>query len=63
MLRDKVKRYFEISESPKLTFCRRVGISPSHFYQWLKGEREISDEKADRIQEYLDKYSTMCNKF
>ena len=58
MLKEKVRKYIEMSGISKTLFCRRIGISTNHLYGWLKGNREISDELADRIQNYLDKQAT-----
>lgn len=58
MLKQKVKDYLEVSGISKCLFCRRIGISTNHLYGWLKGKHDISDDLANRIQEYLDKQST-----
>lgn len=57
MLREKVKVYLEESGIPKTTFCRRLGISTNHLYQWLNRGRNISDELRFKIMDYLKKYS------
>ena len=58
MLKQKVVKYLEISGVPQSTFSKKVGCSTHHFYEWLRGNREISDDLADRIQDYLDKQAT-----
>ena len=57
MLRERVTAYLDESGIPKTVFCRRLGISTNHLYQWLNHDRNISDELSFKISDYLKKYS------
>ena len=41
---------------PVLTFCRKVGISSTTYYDWLKG-KALADTTLERIDTYLSKYN------
>lgn len=57
MLKEKVLSYFEESGIPKTVFCRRIGISTHHLYEWLKGGRNISDALSVKISNYIEAHS------
>ena len=63
MLKEKVKTFLEMSGTPKTVFCQRVGVSPMHFYAWLRGERNLSDELAGKIEHYINAYASSFNSF
>ena len=56
-MKERVERYLADSCIQKTIFCRKIGISTSHLYAWLKGERNISGELHNKINDYLNKYS------
>lgn len=37
-------------------FCKRVGMSPTHFYRWRNGEVRISADKAAAIDKFLKEF-------
>lgn len=56
-LQDRVQDYLRDSKVAKSVFCRAISMSRTHLYKWLDGERNISAEAAERINNYLKKFS------
>ncbi len=56
IMRTKVKKFLEISQMNKSVFCKKVDISITTLYTWLKGEREISENAEDRIRTFMAEY-------
>lgn len=57
LLRDKVKRFLEITEINKTVFCKRADISSTSLNSWLKGERELSIKSENRLINYMTDYT------
>ena len=57
MLKDRVKRYIEITGIPKSVFCKRLGFTVQSLYLWLKDERRFSLETEERIKNYLAQFN------
>ena len=56
-------RIFEIvkgSGIPVTIFCKRVGLSRTAFYRWLRDDLKLSDGKEQAIQIYVSKLSQIC---
>lgn len=53
-LKERVKS-FMIDTGAKLSvFCRKVQMSTTYYYTWMRGEIEPSEEMCGRIKAYLD---------
>lgn len=57
MLKSRVKHFLEDLELPVAVFCRKVKISHTAYYEWMKGSLNFTDETEDRIRAVLDKYN------
>lgn len=53
-LKTRVKMFFDDTGARFVTFCRKVDISPTYYYNWMKGKVEFSDAIIQRITNYLD---------
>ncbi len=56
IMRNKVKKFLEISQMNKSVFCKKVDISITTLYTWLKGERDISENAENRIRSFMAEY-------
>ena len=53
-LKERVKM-FMFDTGAKLTiFCRKIDISTTYYYAWMRGEVEFSESIINRITEYLN---------
>ena len=41
---------------PTTKFCKHIGVAPSSFYAWRRGDIRFSDTTLKRIDGYLRKY-------
>ena len=55
MLKDRVEAFREEFGISVTGFCRRAGISPTTYYNIVKGS-VLSDATVERIDTYLIKY-------
>jgi len=53
-LKTRVKMFLEDTGAKLSIFCRKVDISTTYYYNWMKGKVEFSDAIIQRITEYLD---------
>lgn len=42
---------------PVTKFCRNINLSTFTYYEWRKGNLELSDERIKAIDAYLAKYN------
>lgn len=42
---------------PVTKFCRNINLSTFTYYEWRKGNLELSDERMKAIDAYLTKYN------
>ncbi len=56
MLKTRVKKFIEEFEMPITVFSRKVGIAQASYYKWMEGAFEFSEERAEKISQYLEKY-------
>lgn len=52
--RKRIQNFFDDTNSKKTQFCKKVEMSPSYLYRYLKGEYDISEAMINRINAYLD---------
>lgn len=57
ILRNKVKRFLEITEINKTKFCKNVGISITTLSMWLHGERDVNSATERRIIDYMTNFT------
>ncbi|MFR5728111.1 hypothetical protein [Blautia stercoris] len=55
-LKERCRKFIDELNLPVTSFCMNVGLSPSFYYKWQRGERNMSNEKEKHISEYLMKY-------
>lgn len=53
-LKKRVKMFLEDTGATLSSFCRRMKISNTYYYMWMRGDIEFSDEIVNRITSYLD---------
>lgn len=53
-LRNRVKNFLEDTGATIMAFCKRINISHTYFYKWIRGQLEFSDNVKERIVKYLD---------
>lgn len=52
-LREKVKSFLRDTGGTVTAFCKKMEISPTYYYKWMKKEVEFSDRLNNRIAEFL----------
>lgn len=53
-LKKKVQSFLDDTGATVIAFCKRIDISPSYYYAWMRGRIEFSDAIVNRITTYLD---------
>ena len=53
-LKERVKSFMDDTGSKLSVFCRKVQISPTYYYSWMRGNVEFSESINNRIKAYLD---------
>lgn len=53
-LRERMEDYLIESGVKRKFVANKIGISPSHFTNWLHGTVKASDEVESRIRKYLE---------
>ena len=56
MLEQRVKRFLLEFGIPVTEFCRRIDLSTSCYYEWLRGDLKLCQATLSRIENYLAKY-------
>jgi transcriptional regulator with XRE-family HTH domain len=57
MLRKRAKTFIDELGLTITAFCRNVGLSRTSVWEWLKGNRELSETSLERIDSYLRRYN------
>lgn len=52
-LREKVKSFLCDTGGTVTAFCKKIDISTTYYYKWMKKEVEFSDRLIDLIEEFL----------
>jgi len=52
-LRAKCIAYISKHGSSQTFFCKKLGISRTHFNLWLRGERDMADKRLEILCEVL----------
>lgn len=55
-LKQRCKNYLNTFQTPTTKFCKRISLSYSGFYKWLRGDYELSAETQRRIDNFLSGY-------
>lgn len=53
-LKERVKMFMEDTGAKLSVFSRKVQISVTYYYAWMRNEVEPSEEMCARIRAYLD---------
>lgn len=53
-LKERVKCFLDDTGATVSAFCKRVQISVSYYYSWMKNDVEFSEKLKNRITAYLD---------
>lgn len=53
-LKERVKSFMYDTGAKLTTFCRKVEISHTYYYAWMRGEVEFSENIMKRIETYLN---------
>ncbi len=53
-LKERVKMFMSDTGAKLSVFCRKVQISSTYYYAWMRGEIEPSESMGERIRTYLD---------
>lgn len=57
--RAQVKKLLQEVGIPTTAFCKKIGISTTAFYRWLRDDLRLSDEKERTIRIYANKLSEL----
>jgi len=52
-IRERCIAYIEKYGSRQTFFCKKLAVSRTHFSLWLRGERDMSDERLDALNKIL----------
>lgn len=52
-LREKVKSFLSDTGSTVTAFCKKMDISTTYYYKWIKNNVEFSERLNNRIAEFL----------
>ena len=53
-LREKVKTFLLDTGATVTNFCKKIEISPTYYYKWIRNEVEFSDRLTERINKFLN---------
>ncbi|TGY86928.1 hypothetical protein E5329_27715 [Petralouisia muris] len=53
-LKERVKMFMSDTGAKLSVFIRKVQISHTYYYAWMRGEVELSENMSNRITAYLD---------
>lgn len=53
-LKERVKMFMEDTGAKLSVFSRKVQMSVTYYYAWMRNEVEPSEEMCERIKAYLD---------
>lgn len=56
ILIERCQKMTEELSIPTTKFCKHIGVAPSSFYAWRRGDIRFSDTTLKRIDGYLRKY-------
>ena len=53
-LKERVRSFMNDTGAKLSVFCRKVQVSVTYYYAWMRGEVEFSENINNRIETYLD---------
>lgn len=56
-LQDQTRKTLQETGLPISVFCRKIGISQTAFYRWLKEDLRLSEQKENNIRKHINKLS------
>lgn len=57
--KEKVTKFFEVTNMPKEQFCRKIGITSHALRLWQLGKLNLSTTTVERIDDFLSKYDAI----
>lgn len=57
--KEKIVKFFAVTNMPKEQFCRKIGITSHALRRWQLGELKLSDTTIERIDNFLSKYDAI----
>ena len=58
-IREQAQKVQQELGIPTTQLCKRLKISPSGYYRWLKRDLKLSEETEERIRKYVSKLSAL----
>lgn len=55
-LKERIQTMLDELGIPVTRFCRNINLSTHAYYDWMLDRIDISDKRAESINEYLKKY-------
>lgn len=55
-IKTRCKKFMDELGVPVTNFCKRIELSPSSYYDWMRDKAKLSDATEKRIDKYLKKY-------
>lgn len=56
-LKKRCRTMIDILGIPVSRFCKNINLSAHSFYDWQNGKVELSENRLESIQKYLEKYN------
>lgn len=53
-LKKRAKSFLEDTGATVTAFCKKIEVSPTYYYKWMKNKVEFSEKLTNRITEYLN---------
>ena len=53
-LKKRTKSFLEDTGATVTAFCKKIEVSPTYYYKWMKNKVEFSEKLTNRITEYLN---------
>lgn len=53
-LRERVRAFLKDTGATVTNLCKKIEISPTYYYKWIRNEVEFSDRLMHRITEFLN---------
>ena len=54
-LQEQTRKTLQETGLPISVFCRKIGISQTAFYRWLKEDLRLSEQKENNIRKHINK--------
>lgn len=58
-IKEKITKFFAVTNMPKEQFCRKIGITSHALRSWRSGKLNLSVATLERIDTFLSKYDAI----